>query len=107
MRSAVLTRVIEEIARTGDRIGVINEESLRRVAAPDLSSTVRALWGTHKGDAGARRLLLRLIALGALSECADIASEGIFGAYGDEVTLVLAGRALMASADAPSIEAYA
>ena len=107
VRSAVLTRVIEEIARTGDRIGIVNEESLRRVPAPDLSSTVRTLWGTHKGEPGARHLLLRLIALGALSECADIASEGISDTYTDEVTLVLAGRALMASADAASIEAYA
>lgn len=107
VRSAVLTRVIEEIARTGDRIGVVNEENLRRVAAPDLSSTVRALWPTRKDDPGARHLLLRIIALGKLSECADIASEGISGAYRDGVTLVLAGRALMASADAASVEAYA
>jgi hypothetical protein len=107
VRSAVLTRVIEEIARTGDRIGVVNEESLRRVAAPDLSATVRVLWRTHKDDPGSRHLLLRLIALGKLSECADIASVGLSGAYEDGVTLVLAGRALMASADAASIEAYA
>src|SRR5208282_4774682 len=45
--------------------------------------------------------------LGALSDCADIASEGISGAYSDEVTLVLAGRALMAAADPATIEAYA
>jgi hypothetical protein len=107
VRSAVLTRVIEEIAHTGDRIGLVNEESLRRLAAPDLSPTVQTLWRTHKDDPSCRHLLLRLIALGALSDCADIASEGISGAYSDGVTLVLAGRALMASADAASIEAYA
>lgn len=107
VRSAVLTRVIEEIARTGDRIGVVNEESLRRVAVPDLNSTVRALWRMHKDDRGSRHLLLRLIALGKLSECADMASEGLSGAYADEVTLVLAGRALLASADTTSIKAYA
>jgi hypothetical protein len=107
VRSAVLRRVIEEIVRTGDRIGPVNEESLRRVAAPDLSPTVRALWRTHKDDRGCRHLLLRLIALGALSDCADIASEGISGTYSDEVTLVLAGRALMASANAATVEVYA
>jgi hypothetical protein len=107
VRSAVLTRVIEEMARTGDRMGPVNEESLRRLAAPDLSPTVRTLWGTHKEQDGCRQLLLRLIALGALKDCADIASEGISGAYGDGVTLVLAGRALIASADPATIEAYA
>jgi hypothetical protein len=107
IRSAVLTRVIEEMARTGDRLGVVNEDSLRRLAAPDLSPTVRALWRSHKHQEGCRRLLLRLIALGALADCADIASEGISGTYGDEVTLVLAGRALMATADSTTIEAYA
>lgn len=107
MRSAVLSRVVEEIVRTGDRIGPVNEETLRRVAAPDLSPTVRTLWRAHRDDRGCRYLLLRLIALGALSDCTDIASEGISGAYGDGVTRVLAGRALMASADAATIEAYA
>ncbi len=107
VRSAVLRRVIEEIARTGDRIGPANEENLRRLAAPDLSPTVRTLWRTHKDDPGCRHLLPRLIALGTLSDCADIASEGISGAYADGVTLVLAGRALMASANAAIIEAYA
>lgn len=107
VRSAVLTRVIEEMARTGDRMGIVSDESLRRVAAPDLSPTVRRLWGAHKDQADCRHLLLRLIALGALADCADIASEGISGAYDDGVTRVLAGRALLASADLPTIEAYA
>lgn len=107
VRSAVLMRAIEEIARTGDRIGIVDEEGLRRVAAPDLSPTMRALWRAHKDEPGCRRLLLRLIALGALTECADIASEALSGAYDDQVTLALAGRALMATADATTIAAYA
>jgi hypothetical protein len=107
IRSAVLTRVIEEMARSGDRMGIVNDESLRRLAAPDLSPTVRTLWRAHKDAEGCRRLLLRLIALGALADCADIASEGISGAYDDGVAVVFAGRALMASADPTTIEAYA
>jgi hypothetical protein len=106
-RSAVVTRVIEEMARTGDGIGPVNEETLRRVTGPDIVPTVRTLWRTHKDEPRCRALLLRLIALGALADCADIAFEGTSGAYNDEITLVLAGRALMASADAATIETYA
>jgi hypothetical protein len=107
IRSSVLTQAIEAMARTGDRLGPMNEDRLRRLAAPDLSPTVRRLWSARKEVEGCRRLLLRIIALGALSECADIAAEGISGAYDDGITLALAGRALMASADSATVEAYA
>jgi hypothetical protein len=107
VRSAVVTRVIEAMARTGDRLGLVNEDALRRIATSDLAPTVRALWRAHKGESGCRALLLRLIALGAWSDCADIAVEALTGVFSDEVTLVLAGRALMTSTHTDGIRAYA
>jgi hypothetical protein len=107
VRSAVVTRVVDEMAQTGDRLGLVNEDTLRRMAASELAPTVRTLWHQYKGESGCRALLLRLITLGALSDCADIATEGLSGAFSDEITQVLAGRALMATAGAASIQAYA
>ncbi|MGH8217722.1 MAG: hypothetical protein ACREUT_04025 [Steroidobacteraceae bacterium] len=106
-RSSVLTRTIEEMARTGEGSGFVQDETLRRLSAPDLAPTVHALWEAHKDTGGCRGLLLRIIALGALSECADIATDAVSGAFADKLTLVFGGRALVASAGPAGVAAYA
>ncbi len=55
----------------------------------------------------ARGLLLRLIWLGDLKDCADLAADAAFGHFQDQHTWIFAGRALLATGDEPTKRRYA
>jgi len=98
-RRRVLTRLVEDVAAAGKRVPFLDPDSLSRFAKPDIVGTVRALWPAHHQNAEIRHLLLRLIWLGKLCDCADLAIGAAFGQYGDDYTDIIAGRALLATAD--------
>lgn len=94
IRCAALTRVIEEIVATGDRLGFFERRSLRRLSSPDLAACIRSLWHAHKTTENARLLLLLMVELGRLEECRDIAQEAVFGSFTDQYTLIYGAAAL-------------
>jgi hypothetical protein len=97
--------VIERLAAGDERLCLLDHDSVKRFARPDLGNIIRTLWSRHHAQAEARQLLLRLIWLGELRNCADLA-EAAFGAYPDRHTRIVAGRALTTAGDAAAKRRY-
>ncbi|CQR38251.1 conserved hypothetical protein [Thiomonas arsenitoxydans] len=105
-RRAVLTALIERMRR-GDETPLLDLDSLARFAQPDIVPGLRTIWESDNGNVEIRRLILRLIWLGKLTECADLAEAASFGQYPDLYTAITAGRALIATGDDRQQRAYA
>lgn len=97
-RQTVLMALIERMRRD-EEIPLLDIGSLARFAQPDIARGLRAIWETDNGNLDIRRLILRLIWLGKLKECADLAEAAAFGRYQDLYTAITAGRALLAAGD--------
>jgi hypothetical protein len=97
-REGLLVRVVERIA-SGERVPLLDFDSLERFCRPDLAQAVRKLWVAHEGHAEACRFLLRVIWLGGIKECADLAEKIVFGPTPQRHVSIVAGRALMAAGD--------
>lgn len=106
-RAAALQRMVEELLAQSDRYVILDENSLKRFSTPDLVPQIRDLWRQHKDDSEVRELLLRMIWLGRLRDCADLATEALFGPYTDHLTLVFAGRAVSTIGKAADRERFA
>jgi hypothetical protein len=105
-RCALLEQVVARITCQGDRVPLLDLDSLKRFSKPDIVGTVRSLWSAHRDVKDIRNLALRLIWLGDLKDCADLAMEAAF-AHPDEHTQSCAGRALMAAGDDAAKQRYA
>ena len=105
IREVALTNVTEQLAAGDQRLRLLDHDSVKRFARPDLGNIIRTLWSKHHAQAEARQLLLRLIRLGELRNCADLA-ETAFGAYPDRHTRIIAGRALTTAGDAAAKRRY-
>ena len=97
-RQAALTALVERMRRD-EEIPLLDLGSLARFAQPDIAPGLRAIWDTDKDNAEIRRFILRLIWLGKLRECVDLAEAASFGRYQDLYTAITAGRALLAAGD--------
>ena len=105
-REALLKRVIEEIASDAE-IPSLDGDTLKRFCRPDLAPAVRKLWEKHGRHKDVRRFLLRVIWLGQIEECSDLAAKIALNSTSGRSEALFAGRALMATA-APLIkEQYA
>ncbi|BBA45237.1 TPA: hypothetical protein ACK3Q6_006452 [Burkholderia cepacia] len=91
----------------GQEVPLLRTSNLTRFAQPDIAQTLHELWQLHSAHVEVRKLVLTLISLGALSECADIASSAAYGSFSDQGTLYLAGQALLAAGDDSQRRAYA
>jgi len=98
LRRAVLAHLTEAIAH-GTETPILDQDSVMRFARPDIAGTVRDLWVKHHRNAEVRRFLLRIIWLGKMTECTDIAMSAAFTEYGDNHTALFAERALVAVGD--------
>lgn len=97
-RQTVLTALLERMRRD-EEIPLLDLGSLARFAQPDIAPALRAIWETDKGNDEIRRFVLRMIWIGKLDECADIAEAASFGQFPDLYTAITAGRALLAAGD--------
>lgn len=97
-RQTVLTALVERMRRD-EETPLLDIGSLARFAQPDIAPTLRAIWEADKGNNEIRQFVLRLIWLGKLGECADIAEAASFGQFPDLYTAITAGRALLAACD--------
>jgi hypothetical protein len=106
VRELALTNVIEQLA-ADQRLRLLDHDSVKRFARPDLGDIIRTLWAGHHANTEARQLLLQLIWLGELRNCTDLA-EAAFTAYSDDrYTRIIAGRALAATGDEAAKRRYA
>ena len=105
LRGAALTAVVDQLAAADRRLRLLDHDILRRFARPDLADIIRSLWSIHHEHHEARGLLLRLIALGKLQDCADLAVAA-FHTYTDKYTRLVIGKALAATGDKQTKRAY-
>ena len=107
VRASALTRVVERMVANDENLPILDYDSVKRFARPDIAPVIRQLWPIHKHHEQARDLLLRLIWLGELRECADLAAEAVAAPHrGSRYDQVVAGRAFMATADNAKKAAY-
>jgi hypothetical protein len=97
-RECLLVEVVERIA-SGERVPLLDFDTLKRFCRPDLAQAIRSAWSAHGSHAEACRFLLRVIWLGGIKECADLADSVVFGPKPERQISIVAGRALMAPAD--------
>jgi hypothetical protein len=105
-RENLLTQVVER-AVEGHPIPSLDIDSLKRFSRPDLAQVVRKLWGAHATHSDVRRLLLRLIWLGGIKECADLAEAAVLGSGSNSHFAVFAGRAMITTGDDVAKKRYA
>lgn len=67
---------------------------LQRLAHPDLKAIIRECWTQAHENEEVREFLLKLIWLGAIADCADLANEALWNTNLREYTRILASRGL-------------
>lgn len=98
-RRDVLRQCVELIVR-GMHAPILDSDAVMRFAHPDLARIIREFWIKHHDSVDVRKLLLRLIWLGRLTTCADIATEAAFSDRPNDSSLHLyAARALCSATD--------
>ena len=106
VREEALDRVLRQVTND-EAFAIPDRDTLRRFSGKDMAPAVRRQWAAHSGSAAAREVLLLMIWLGELNDCADLASQASFGVHPDKYTQVFSGRALMAVAVASKKRRYA
>jgi len=105
-RRTVLFELARRMVHEGFLTPVLDADSLKRFASPDLADTVRMLWVAHPDHRELRSLLLRLILLGRINACEDLVAELAFGAATERRFQMLSGKALLVIADEPTKRRY-
>ena len=105
-RRALLSALVERMRRD-EEVPLLDLSSVARFAQPDIAPVLRTVWETDKERPEVRRFLLRLIWLGSINDCADLAAAASFGNYSDRYTAIVAGRALLGAGDEGAKRAYA
>jgi hypothetical protein len=106
-RRAVLKELARRMVDESFALPILDADSLRRFSNPDLADTVRELWLAHPNHEDLRSLLLRLIMLGRLTACADLATGTAIAAETSRRLRQLAGKAVIAVADPAAKRLYA
>jgi len=84
-----------------------DNDKLRRFAHPEVGSVVASLWLSYRANKEVAELLLRIVWLGALRDCAEFAREAAFDPTLDSTARVFAGRALLVTGDETCRKNYA
>jgi hypothetical protein len=105
-RRTLLAALVERMRRE-EEVPHLDPGSLARFAQPDIAPTLRGIWAADKEHDEIRRFLLRLIWLGKIGDCSDLAVAASFGRYQDLYTAITAGRALLAAGDESAHRDYA
>jgi hypothetical protein len=104
-RERLLNHVIDKIV-SGERVPLLDFDTFNRFCQPDLGQAVRMLWDAHGAHAEACWFLLRVIWLGGIKGCADLADKTVFGLKPERRISIVAGRALMAAGDEATKRRY-
>ncbi len=107
VRRSVLTHLVEHIARGDKQLPLLQPDSIRRFCRPDIANIVRDLWSKHQCHQEARLFLLRLIWIGELKDCGDLAAEATFEHDADPRTRNIASRAVIMTGDDATKRRYA
>ena len=96
-------------ARTAKAIGALNIpiDEVRRLAAPELGTTVRELWGTGPQNPDVRELLLEVIWQGPVKDCVEIALAAANDSSLETRHRIIAIRALIAAGESSRLRELA
>jgi hypothetical protein len=106
VRRAALLMLVERMKR-GEDTPLLDHGLVTRFAQPDIISTLREIWAANHQNEEIRLFILRLIWLGRLRECLDLAEAVSFGRFPDRYTTIISGRALLDSGDVQLLQRYA
>lgn len=106
-RHAVLVELARRMVDENFVLPVLDADSLKRFSTAELSSAVGTLWLAYPTHNDLRALLLRIILLGRIEACIDIATELALAPETERRLRMLAGKALLAVADEPTKRRYA
>lgn len=107
VRKSALISLVQELANSDSELPWLDDDKLRRFACPDLGNVVASLWPKYKSNNEAAYLLLRIVWLGVLKDCADLVREAAFDATLHSLPRVVAGRALLAVGNEATRKDYA
>ncbi len=107
LRSLALAALLRELTAENQESPWFNNDKLRQFAQSDLGETVLSLWPKYEAHVNASTLLMRLIWLGALRECGELARSVALKSDADPTLRMLAGKALLIIGDNTALEAYA
>tara|TARA_R110000787_G_scaffold69661_1_gene154954 strand:- start:502 stop:4815 length:4314 start_codon:yes stop_codon:yes gene_type:complete len=96
LRASLLRRYVERFAGSDWRLGGVGHPELRRIAHPDLGPVVRELWDAAYTGFDTRELLLELIWLAPMPDCADLALRAVQDANLPDHHRTYAGRGVLA-----------
>jgi len=105
-RRAVLNELARRMVDQSFALPILDADSLKRFSNPDLADTVRELWLAHPNHEDLQSLLLRLILLGRIAPCADLATGKAMAADTSRRHRQLAGQAMIAVADTAAKRRY-
>ncbi len=97
-RQALLS-FIDMLASDQIRSPDFDFDALRRLATPDLAEDIRRAWEANTQNAEIQGFLLRLIWLGEITGCADLAELSAFSDPPERYRSIFGGRAIIAVGD--------
>ena len=95
-RSDLVRAFVSAYGQGGWRGLNIPTDEVRRLARPELAPVIRECWGSGPTNDDVRTLLIKMIWLGSVKGCADLAQTVALDATGDPDQRVIAIRALLA-----------
>ena len=107
VRRKALVNLMKELTTGDPEPPWWDDDKLRRFSQPELGSVVASLWPKCKANKEAAQLLLRIVWLGALKDCAKLAYDATFDTGLDSTARVFAGRALFIIGDEAARKDYA
>ncbi|KHK86560.1 UNVERIFIED_CONTAM: hypothetical protein LK11_76475, partial [Mumia flava] len=105
-RETVLRALVAQMLQ-GEEIPMLDLSSVTRFAQPDIAAALRAIWESSQQHKEVRTFVLRLIWLGSIKDCADLAADAALQPIQDNRTSLMAGRALLAAGDDVLRQTYA
>jgi len=106
-RKLVLTSLLKELTTDEQEWPSFDNEQLRQFAQPDLAEVITFLWPQYQGNPHVLQLLLRLVWLGRLHPCAQLAQQVLFDRSTDEKTRLFASNAFFVTANESGRKDYA
>ena len=93
IRIEVLDAVLERLV-TEEPLSFLERDAVMRISRPDMGPYIIERWKENHTSAPVRELLLQMVWLGHLEDCAGLALEAALAGHQDRYTLIFAGRAL-------------
>ena len=105
IRIEVLDVVLDRLV-TGEHLNFLERDAVMRISRPDMGRFVIERWEEYHTSAPIRELLLQMVWLGRLEDCAGLALEAALAGHQDRYTRIFAGRAVVATGDGSQKRRY-